>query len=337
MNKIIKKMILRTICQLKLPKLLHKSIVKNDLTIITYHGIIDKQLKVPDWCFLEKDQFCKQIDYLKKTFNVLHLSKAVELIKKGQLEDSIAVITFDDGFQNNFDIAFPILKDAGIPATIFLTTKYIDTADTLWFCKFNNAFNRTLKKVLHWNGKQFDIDSTEKKTKAAIKLQIKLKSLPTLQMRHEVKTIIGQLYNNHDYQVELDSPYRMLSINAIRKMKEPGLIEFGAHSHTHEILSKLSFKEKKEEIKKSISEFEKIVKTPCRLFSYPNGGVNDFDDETICILESFGIETAVSMIPGPNIYTTPLMSLRRYGIRNDISIEKFKTLVHHLNWKYNKF
>jgi len=337
LKAIIKKIIYKTICQIKLPELMHKSIAKNDLTIITYHGIIDKQLKVSDWCFLEKDQFCKQIGYLKRAFNVLHLSKAIELMKNRQLKDSTAVITFDDGFQNNFDIAFPILKDSGIPATIFLTTKYIDTADTLWFCKFNHAFNRTSKKVLHWNGKQFDIDSAEKKAKNAINLQIELKSLPTLQMRHEVKNIIAQLYNNHDHEVELDSPYRMLSIDAIRELKKSGLIEFGNHSHSHLILSKLSFKEKEKEIKKSILEFEKIVKTPCKLFAYPNGGANDFDNETIGILESFGIKAAVSMIPGPNLSTTPLMRLRRYGIRNDISIEKFNTIVHHLEWKFKKY
>ena len=331
-----KNLIYKTICLLRLPELMHNSIAQNDLTIITYHGIIDKQLKVSDWCFLEKAQFCKQIDYLKRTFNVLHLSKAIELMKKGQLEDSTAVITFDDGFQNNYDIAFPVLKDAGIPATIFLTTKYIDTADTLWFCKFNHAFTRTLKKVLYWNGKKFDIDSVEKKAKTAIKLQVELKSLPTLQMRHEVKTIIAQLYNNHDHQVELDSPYRILSIDAIREMKESGLIEFGAHGHSHLILSKLSFKEKEKEIKKSISILEQKVNTPCKLFAYPNGGVGEFDNETIQILESCGINAAVTMIPGPNVSTTPLMRLRRYGIRNDISIEKFKTLVHHLLWKFNR-
>ncbi len=337
MKALIKNIIYKTISQLRLPQLMHKSIAGNDLTIITYHGIIDKPLKIFDWCFLDKDSFRDQVGYLKKHFNVVQLSNAIELIINGKLKGSTAVITFDDGFQNNYDVAYPILNDAGVPATIFLTTGYVDTEDTIWYWSLNLAVNRTLKRELHWNGHYFDIENNEKKNIASAKLQLELKALPNFRLIEKVKSIITQLGENPDEPFGVDSPYRMLCSGAIKEMVGSGLIEFGAHTHTHAILSKLSLKDKEKEIKKSVEMIEKIINTPCKIFAYPNGGVDDFDNETVSILESFGINAAVSLIPGPNFSDTPLMYLRRYGISGDTSIERFQTIVHHLRWKYKKF
>ncbi len=316
---------------------MHKSIAENDLTIITYHGIVDEPLKIFDWCFLDKDSFREQVVYLKNHFNVVQLSKAIELIINGQLENSTAVITFDDGFQNNFDVAYPILKDAGVPATIFISTGYVDTEDTIWFCRLNQAFNRSFKRELHWNSHCFNIEDIEKKYIASSKITFELKALPHSRLIKEVKSIISQLGDNFHEPVGLDSPYRMLCSNAIKKMVESGLIEFGAHTHTHAILSPLPSKEKQKEIIKSVSELEKITKTPCKLFAYPNGGAADFDNETIRILKSLGINAAVSMIPGPNFSDTQLLQLRRYSVGADTNIEQFKTIVHHLDWTLKKF
>jgi len=315
---------------------MHKSIAKNDLSIITYHGIIDKPLKILDWCFIEKDLFQEQILYLKKHFQVIHFSKAIELITNEQIKNSTAVITFDDGFQNNFDIAYPILKEAGLPATIFLATGYVDTKGTIWYCRLNKALTRTSKQELHWNGHSFNIEDSVKKIIAFTKLKLELKTLPNSQLIKDAKSIIAQLGEPPDEPISLDSPYRMLCRGAIKEMVASGLIEFGAHTHTHAILAKLAQKDKEKEIQKSVSEVERLTKVPCKLFAYPNGDVGDFDNEAINILESCGIKAAVSLISGPNFSTTPLMQLRRYGIGGDTSIEKFKTLVHHLHWKYKK-
>ena len=104
-------------------------------------------LRIPswsnDWCFVDEHSFRMQIEYLKKHFEIISLSEAVGRMEKGEIKRPTAVITFDDGYQNNYDVAFPILCRERIPATIFLTTGLINTNDTVWYCRFNLALSQT--------------------------------------------------------------------------------------------------------------------------------------------------------------------------------------------------
>src|SRR5688572_29468975 len=96
-----------TVLRLGLPKLLHRVILRNQLTILMYHAIISKPLAVHDWCFLNISSFTSQIQYLKKNFQIVPLSGAVKWMKNGGISRPTAVVTFDDGFQSNYDLAFP--------------------------------------------------------------------------------------------------------------------------------------------------------------------------------------------------------------------------------------
>jgi polysaccharide deacetylase len=142
----------QTVLRLGLPKLLHRTILRNQLTILMYHAIVLKPLAVRDWCFLNISSFINQIQYLQKNFQIIPLSDAVKRMKNGGISRPTAVVTFDDGFQSNYDLAFPILRDAGIPATIFLATGLVNTDDTVWFCRLNQALTKTKKLALEWNG-----------------------------------------------------------------------------------------------------------------------------------------------------------------------------------------
>lgn len=74
-------------------------------------------------------QFEQQMVYLSENFNVISLEKAVEYIKNGDIpEKNSIVITFDDGYKDNYCNAYPILKKLKLPATIFLLVSYIGTS-----------------------------------------------------------------------------------------------------------------------------------------------------------------------------------------------------------------
>ena len=103
-------------------------------------------------------------------------------------------------------------------------------------------------------------------------------------------------------------------------MASSGFIEFGAHTHSHAILSLLSDTERHEEIDRSIDTIRKWTGRPCELFAYPNGRAEDYDPAIIRMLESKGILIAVTAIAGPNERTTSALELKRYGI-DDASME----------------
>lgn len=332
MKSFVKNLGYRIISGSSLPRTLHKWIARNALTIIAYHAVIDTPLTVYDWCFLDEFSFREQIKYLKTHFNVVHLSEAIELIENGDIDRPTAVVTFDDGFQNNYDVAFPILHQYGIPATIFLTTKYIDTDDTIWFCKLNHALIKTRETRLSWNGSLFNIAHSSEKAYTSALIQLRLKEMSHEDILKQVREIIMQTSDDPDYPISPDSPYRILSSDAITKMVESGLFEFGAHTDSHAILSNLSSREKEEEIARSVRQVEGFTQKPCKLFAYPNGGEKDFDKESIDLLNSHGIRAALTMIPGPNVISTPLMQLRRYGLAGNIELAEFQVKIHHFIW-----
>ena len=81
--------------------------------------------------------FEKQMIYLKKTHEIFNFKRLNQVFKEGKtLPKRTAIITFDDGYKNNYTEAFPILKKYNIPATIFLTTGHIETNNVFWWDKW---------------------------------------------------------------------------------------------------------------------------------------------------------------------------------------------------------
>jgi peptidoglycan/xylan/chitin deacetylase (PgdA/CDA1 family) len=306
---------------------------KNRLTIIMYHGIVKSPLKIYDWCFTDELSFLKQIEYLKRHFEIMHLSDAVERLRNGTIRRPAAVITFDDGYQNNFDVAFPILRRERIPATIFLNTGLINTNDTVWFCRVNLALSKTNRSSIEWNGFKFDLSTVALKGRASAAIQGSLKELPHSELLATLRKFILELDVDPDCSMEIGSPFRMLSENAIREMVSSELIEFGAHTHNHTILSRLSEEERRKEIRRSIHAIRELTGRQCKYFAYPNGGMQDYDIHAINDLKACGIQIAVTTIAGPNGTMTPTTELRRYGIGADLPMAKFQLMVHHCNPK----
>jgi peptidoglycan/xylan/chitin deacetylase (PgdA/CDA1 family) len=323
----------KLIAKTKMPQVFHRLAYRDELTILMYHGIIREPLIVDDWCFIDESSFGMQIEYLKRHFEIVFLFEALERIRKGEVKRPTAVITFDDGYQNNHDVAFPILQRERIPATVFLATGLMNTEDTVWYCRLNLALSQTQKDSIEWNGSRFDLSTLGLKAKASAAIQDRLKKLGHPNLMAAIRGIILELGGNPDCSIEGGSPFRMLDKNAIGEMAASGLIEFGAHTHHHSILSHLSNGERKNEIRQSVHTVYELTGRPCRYFAYPNGRAEDYSSEAIRDLKICGIQAAVTTISGPNDRVTPVMELRRYGIGAHLPMAEFQLMVHHFYHK----
>jgi len=323
----------KLVAKIKIPQLFHRLAYRDEVTIIMYHGIIKDPLMVNDWCFIDENSFSAQIEYLKKHFEILSLREAVERLKHAEIRRPTAVITFDDGYQNNFDVAFPILCKERIPATIFLTTGLINTEDTVWYCRLNLALSQTHRDFIEWNGYKFDLSTLYQKSKVSAAIQDSVKKLKHSQLMATIRHIMSELGHDLDCSIDIGSPFRMLDKNAIAEMAASGLIEFGAHTHRHIILSQLSKEERFNEIRQSINAVYELTGRACRCFAYPNGRIEDYNGETIEDLKTCSIEIAVTTISGPNDKMTPVMELRRYGVGVDLPMAEFQLMAHHFYYK----
>jgi hypothetical protein len=211
-----------------------------------------------------------------------------------------------------------------------------DTEDTVWYCRLNLALSQTHRDFIEWNGFKFDLSTSDLKAEASAAIQESLKKLEPSQLMTTIRNIILELGNDPDCSIEMGSPFRMLDKVAIAEMLASGLIEFGAHTHRHTILTRLSDKERSSEIRQSINTVRKLTGRPCNCFAYPNGRVEDYNIETIRDLETCGIQIGVTTISGPNDIMTPVMELRRYGIGAHLPMAAFQLMVHHFISKVHR-
>lgn len=92
--------------------------------IVYYHSISDDPVRSS----VSPGAFAAQVAHLREYYRVLPLADAVRrLLAREQLPERSVVITLDDGFRDNYEQAFPILANAGVTATVFLTASYIGT------------------------------------------------------------------------------------------------------------------------------------------------------------------------------------------------------------------
>jgi peptidoglycan/xylan/chitin deacetylase (PgdA/CDA1 family) len=318
------------IARSRIPQVLHKFGFPNKLTIVTYHAVVRAPLSIYDWCFLDENSFRRQLIYLKNHFDVLPLSAAVEALQGGKIEGRSAVITFDDGYQNNYTVAFPILRELGLPATIFLTTGWIDTGNTLRYLRLNLALAETKKETLAWNGRMLDLREIRARNAANVLIRHEIRALPQADRMQRLRQVIRELDDDPERPMTPESPFRMLSSSAIKDMGQSGLIEFGAHTHTHPVLSGLSPDECRKEIELSIKNVQELTGRCCNEFAYPFGGRGDYGRETVELLRSAGVRVAVTTIPGFNDNNTSPLELRRYSAGPNEDMAAFQLKVHHL-------
>jgi peptidoglycan/xylan/chitin deacetylase (PgdA/CDA1 family) len=314
------------------PRLWQRAFASDGVAVLMYHAVTRTSLSVTDWVFVEERLFRQQMLYLKRHCQVLPLRDVPAAIRTGTKQRPIVALTFDDGFQNNYGIAFPILRELALPATIFLATDFVDSDDTVWFCRINDALSRTSLTRLAWDGKTYDLSSPRSRAAAHARFQVQLKRFKHPELLERVARLVEALGDRPGKAIPRGSVYRMLATPEIREMAGMGLIEFGAHSCSHAILSGLTAAERKREVVESVAAVARLTGSPCTLFAYPNGRAIDYGPCDMDELRGNNITVAVTTVAGPNDASVPALEMRRYGVGAGTSLSQFKLLTHHVLW-----
>ncbi len=270
---------------------LRRKISKSQVIILVYHRIgpmTDKWSVNP---MLHHDLFEEQINYFSKNFEIISLNNLSEMIARGTIPEKAVVITFDDGYKDNYDVAFPILKKYNVPATIFLATGSIEQKKLFWWDLVNYAlFHTDMESIDMDDIGTYQLNSDEDKSKAGLNIQEKLKKMDN----NKKESVINELINLTDVNIpeKLGKKY-ILSWNEIKKMNKNG-IDFGSHTVNHPILTNISLDEAKWEIENSKSCIEENIGTEVKSFAYPNG---DFNQRISSLVENLGFTSSVSVYP----------------------------------------
>jgi len=306
------------------------------LTVLNYHRIDDPSQNRFD-SFLPNisahpDDFKLQMDYLTRWFNVISLRDVINWLDGRQtLPPYAALITFDDGYLDNFTNAYPILQRHNFPAVIYLTTGHIDTdAPFYWdlaaYCFFHSKNDHILfpDNTQHvWK----DVSERDKVSRSWIE---SMKVLPEAQKQDWVL----RLPNLLDVSIP-NNFFRKLMMNwdQVREMSSNG-IEFGGHTVTHPILTRISLDKAKVEIEKSKYDIERELRKPILSFAYPNGKQTDVNVALESLVTQAGYRAAFTLLNGPTslqeVKRNPY-AIRRIFIGNNHTLPQFATLVSPLN------
>ena len=306
-----------------------KMIRGTPLTVLMYHAVIETPLPLPDYCFISAQEFAAQMDWLaERGIRVMPLVEAVSALEEGRLEKPTVAITFDDGYRNNVEVALPTLKRHDFPATIFLTTGYTDGTKTLWPCRLSLALTTTMSHELSWRGLTVSFADKSARANALARLQEAIKLEAGAAPHDAVAEIERALGVPVDPSVPHDSPFAMMDINDIATAKGSGLLEFGAHTVTHPILSHLDDAQLEREITGSIDAVEDFTGQPCCSFAYPNGRTIDFDDRALHHLSERGIRIAVTTTSGSNRRGIESLRIMRQGVGPEMSMVRLAAAVY---------
>ncbi len=291
--------------------------------ILMYHRV-DYEARPFFETVVPPDVFERQVRFLSRHYEIVDL-KDLKMMERGGDGKDLVILTFDDGYRDNYTYAFPVLKKYGVPATVFLATDYIGTGRLLWYDRlswilYNGAKVPGRKDIVrgglpdvigerialfHRSKPQFDAATILRD------LAADLKPLAA-RTREDILDAMGDMCKVMTWPGDGDRP--MLSWDEVKEMSREG-ISFGSHTMSHPVLSSISYSEARREITQSKRIIEDRIQKPVTTFAYPHGKSEDFTEDISAVLLKEGFEYACTTNAGAEQYPIedPLI-LKRRGV-----------------------
>lgn len=247
---------------------------------------------------IRPERFDRQMRHLAAAYRPLPLDELIERSRSGTVPKGAVAVTFDDGYADNFEHAFPVLRRHGIPATIFLVTGCVGTGRIPWHDQVLLAFAATRRREIRLpadpaSAPPVPLGTVEERRDAAFRALAALKPLPEAERLSSIESLRAELGDDGE------TPGLMLDWDRVRAMRRAG-VRFGSHTETHPILSRVTTERAREEVTRSKREIERALEEEVTLFAYPNGRAEDYTDETVALLREAGYRAAVTTSFGVN-------------------------------------
>jgi peptidoglycan/xylan/chitin deacetylase (PgdA/CDA1 family) len=230
---------------------------------------------------ISEESFKSLIDYLKEEFEIVSLNS----ISKS--EKRCAILTFDDGYKDNYTFVYPYLTERNIPFTIYITTDFLDKKAILWWYLLKDLGKDELVKSIR-NG---EIEPEE-------------------------------LFRENGVSPE-QYVEETLNWEELKEMSRSSLVTIGGHTTSHPNLRLLESSGVEFEIGVSKQRLEEELEIPIEHFAYPYGGKSEADEVTYSITEKFGFKTAVTTVED-NVRDQQSIALPRIPISGNSSLGDIK-------------
>lgn len=309
---------------------------RTESVVLAYHRVADLPTD-PQRLAVSPSHFAEQLQVIRELASVARLNDALDAVRPPESAPRVA-ITFDDGYRDNLLNAKPLLEQHDVPATVFIAAGYVRSRREPWWDELERIFlgpgtlpyrlelclpGRKVRADLgRW--RQYTADDAARHRRWTVED----KEFPT--DRHRVYLDLHRrlrdVATTHREQALADlrtwsangadrPSHQVVAARELTALTEGGIVEIGAHTMTHPVLSRLPAEETVAEIRDSRIQLEEMVGGPIRDFSYPYGGKRDYDRATVAAVHRTGFRAACSNFPGgvgpnTNRYEVPRFLVR---------------------------
>lgn len=317
-----------------LPSLQHmRGLLRHDVRILAYHRVLES-IEPAGFTFdldlisASAERFHEQMSLLRKRFHPMRFDEVLACLDAGRpLPRRAVLITFDDGYDDNYRIAYPILRDLGLSAMFFVSTGHIDSGAPYAYDWLVHML--CLAPVPTLDVPELGVswrlpDKRNGRRQIAARLLERLKGLDDATQG----AVIARL--EREWGMPRRAGHRdcrPMSWAQLREMSANGM-EVGSHGVGHRMLAKLPAARMRAEIVGSRQRLQAKLGVPAQVISYPVGGADAFDEAVVTAVRAAGYTMACSYISGATRFTHGTRyALRRLPVERDIDGAWFEAIL----------
>lgn len=282
-----------------------RSLLKRDLRILAYHRVLS--IAEPDAFDFDLElisasevRFRKQMRLLRERYTPILFGDVIRALDTGaRLPPRPVIVTFDDGYDDNYRVAFPILRELGVPATFFVSTGHIESGKPYAYDWFVHMICRSASGQLRIA--ELGVDCTlpaavAQRRELAMDLLDRLKSLDA----QTQEAVIATLERETDLpRSRGHADCKPMTWDQLREMQAAGM-EIGSHGVWHRMLAKLPPSEMHGEVHRSKQMLDGELASAVTTISYPVGGLDAYNEAVIESAKAAGYRLGCSYICGTN-------------------------------------
>ncbi len=302
---------------------------KKNLVILLYHGVTglkNNGIHNLQGKHISDKVFRDQMEYIKLNCYPISIEDWIQIRDYPKdIPDNPVIVTFDDGYENNFSKACPILEELKLPSVFFVSSGLIGTDKMFWVDILEDSINRSNLKEIEVTlsiKKNFDISSVKTKFQSLKEIKRWCKN----ENNHEKERVVKEIINVTQVEPNnlINENYKILNWDQVIEMDRNNLFTIGCHGLNHSILTSLTTKELEFDVKESIRIINDQLGKPTTFYSYPEGQINHFNQKVIGVLKNHGIKCSPSAVQGLNEFEDDLFFLKRLMVGfEDISFPYF--------------
>lgn len=281
-------------------------------SVVMFHRIVESEQEfMVDSLEVTASYLEKTIRYfLENNYDIVSLEKAHAFLTGEEKADrKFAVFTFDDGYKDNYTIAYPIFKKYNVPFTIYVTTCFPDKTAVIWWYALEELVKKGEQVDFHFEGKDYSYSTRtaleESEVSAALRAII-------LSMNIEAQNrLFSILFDGNGINLRQLSDRMTMDWADIVELSRSELVTIGAHTTNHYNLRHLEEEEVRREIGNSKRDIEARIGKPVEHFAFPFGTFNEAGIREFKIAEELGFKTSTTtrcgnIFPSHSIYTNCL-------------------------------